>query len=141
MLRTALRLFAFALVTSLIYGIASALLNYWAICVLNLHAPAPIWNEWAMYKAALGYFVPGVLLLGTLGLCMAWRDGSSASSKTLAAVAITSGLIIALLEALEALPRNHLEWLAFLLPVAVVLVPFVLLKIGSARHQAGERDV
>ncbi len=135
MLRAALRLLAFALLTSVAYGICSALLGYLTIEVLDLHAPSPKSNEVAMHTVALGYFIPGVFLLSALGLYMAWGAATSVSSKTLAALAVTSGLTVAILESLEELPRAHALWLGFLLPVAVVVVTFVPLKILAARQR------
>jgi hypothetical protein len=135
MLRAALRLLAFALLTAVVYAICSALLGYLTIDVLDLHAPSPKSNEMAIHTVALGYFIPGVFFLSALGLLMAWGAATAASSKTLAALAIVSGLVVATLESLEDLPRSHALWLGFLLPVVVVVVTFVPLKILAARQR------
>ena len=135
MLRAALRLLGFALMTSVFYGISSALLGYAAIYALNLYAPYPKRNEWAMHTVALSYFVPGVFFLSALALCMAWGATKSTSPRTLSAVALASGFAIALLETFEALPRNYAPWLGLLLPVFVVVATFVPLKILAARRR------
>ena len=108
------------------------MLGYVAIRVLHLHAPSPPRNEWAIHVAALAYLIPGVFLLTALGSYMAWGATTSASSRALAMVAVGAGFVVALVETLEDIPRSHAPWLAFLLPVFVVIVTFVPLKIMAA---------
>jgi hypothetical protein len=134
MLRTTLRIIGFALLTSVVFGTASALLGYAAIYALNLYAPYPKSSEWVTHTVALGYLIPGIFLLSAIALFMAWGSTKSTPSRSLFALAFASGLAVALLEIIEDIPRSFAPWLAFLLPVAVVLLIFAPLKIMAARR-------
>ncbi len=134
MLRIISRIIGFALLTSVAFGAASYFLGYTAIYWLNLYAPLSKHSEWTTHIAVLGVESAGVFALSGLALLMAWGTTKSTPSRSLIAVSLLSALAIAILEVIEDIPRSFAPWLSLLLPVAVVVLVFALLKIMAVRR-------
>ena len=134
MLRTTLRIITFSLATSLVFCVASVVLGYLAIVELDLYAPNPIRSEWASHMAVLGFEAVTVFVLSAIALGMAWDATKSTPRRPLVGLACASGVGIAILQIVEDIPRKFAPWLAFLLPVIVVITIFATLKRMAVRR-------
>jgi hypothetical protein len=136
MKKRALHVMTIAGLAAVAFLIADLVLGYVAIGLLHLHQPYPDADELVGLGRTMFYSVPLVFLLTMAGLALAWRDTRHLRGAGSIRMGMACGGVDALIFTLEALPRPFGQVaLALLLPVAIVVVAFWLVRWSGRRRR------
>lgn len=97
-------------------------------------------SEFNSLLAGLTVAAPLMFALSILGMTLAWSTFKKYRIRSLLVHGCLCGAIIAIAATVEQIPRSFGEWLAYLLPVLVVVVNYWLMLIRVPREPGDMRD-
>jgi hypothetical protein len=139
-MRSISRLLVAGFVSTLVFLALEVPLGYATIHFQFGSRPAVARSEFNGLVLALTVAVPLVFILSMLGMALAWSTFKRLTYRSLLWRGCVSGAVVAVAATIEQIPRDFGEWLAFLLPVLVVVANYWLVLFRSPRQLSGLRD-
>jgi hypothetical protein len=136
LMRSAPRLLFAGLVTTVAFLLLEVPLGYLTIQYQFRWQPGVARSEFNSLLVGLTVATPLVFALSILGMTLAWSAFKRFSYRSLFVNGCIAGSEVAVGATLEQIPRDSAEWLAYLLPVLVVVVNYWLILWRAPRQTA-----
>jgi hypothetical protein len=135
-MRYALRLLYAGLIATVAFLAFEVPLGYVTISYEFPSKPIIAQSEFNELLLGLTVAVPMMFLLSMLGISLAWSAFRKFSYRSLLLHGCIAGALIAVAATIEQIPRTFGEWLAYLLPVLVVVVNYWLILARAPAQSA-----
>jgi hypothetical protein len=135
-MRYVLRLFFAAFASTVAFLVLEVLLGYFSINYEFASKPIVARSEFNELLLGLTIAVPMMFALSILGMAMAWSAFKKFTYWSLLLHGCMVGALVAIAATIEQIPREFGEWLAYLLPVVVVVANYWLILLRAPQQSS-----